>query len=144
MFPAARDEPGCGTRQPQSLAARLQSYGFAGVASYGLLNTAYYIIAFIFFWTRIAKVPKGNTQGMSTGNALSCNMPLANSRVSLSKHARASFRTHAFMCKLECIQLVDILEWCQNSGLGLAEAAKQFVGVMTLTWAGSQVTKVVD
>lgn len=46
--------------KPQSLAARLQSYGFAGVASYGLLNTAYYITAFIFFWTRVAKVPKGD------------------------------------------------------------------------------------
>ncbi len=28
------------------------------------------------------------------------------------------------------------------SGLGLAETAKRFVGVMSLTWAGSQVTKV--
>lgn len=108
MFSAARDEPSCGTRQPQSLAARLQSYGFAGVASYGLLNTAYYIIAFIFFWTRIAKVPKGNTQGMSMGKALSCNMPVANPWVSLSKHARASFRKHAFVCKLECLQLVKL------------------------------------
>ncbi|KAL3158628.1 hypothetical protein ABBQ32_011380 [Trebouxia sp. C0010 RCD-2024] len=69
----------------QSLTARLQSYGYAGVASYGLLNTAYYITAFLIFWTRVAKVPKG---------------------------------------------------------LGLAEAAKRFVGVMSLTWAGSQVTKV--
>ena len=28
------------------------------------------------------------------------------------------------------------------AGLGAAEAAKRFVGVMSLTWAGSQVTKV--
>lgn len=33
-------------------------------------------------------------------------------------------------------------KWCATSGLGLAEAAKRFVGVMSLTWAGSQVTKV--
>lgn len=88
MCVAARDESDCETLKPHSLAARLQSYGFAGVASYGLLNTAYYIIAFIFFWTRIAKVPKGNTQGMSTDKGLSCNMPLMQTlRVSLSKHA---------------------------------------------------------
>ncbi|DBB02061.1 TPA: hypothetical protein ACH3X1_000636 [Trebouxia sp. C0004] len=68
-----------------SLKARLRSYGFAGVAAYGLLNTVYYITAFLFFWTHVAKVPRG---------------------------------------------------------LGLAETAKRFVGVMSLTWAGSQVTKV--
>ncbi|KAL3135465.1 hypothetical protein ABBQ38_005950 [Trebouxia sp. C0009 RCD-2024] len=82
---AARCEPGSTRCKQQSWTARLQSYGYAGVASYGLLNTAYYIAAFLFFWTRVAKVPKG---------------------------------------------------------LGLAEAAKSFVGVMSLTWAGSQVTKV--
>ncbi|DBB15029.1 hypothetical protein WJX82_006232 [Trebouxia sp. C0006] len=68
-----------------SLKARLRSYGLAGVAAYGLLNTVYYITAFLFFWTHVAKVPRG---------------------------------------------------------LGLTETAKRFVGVMSLTWAGSQVTKV--
>ena len=43
-----------------SLAARLRSYGFAGVAAYGLLNTVYYVTAFLFFWTHVAKVPKGS------------------------------------------------------------------------------------
>ncbi len=42
-----------------SLKARLRSYGFAGVAAYGLLNTVYYITAFLFFWTHVAKVPRG-------------------------------------------------------------------------------------
>ncbi|KAA6420523.1 MAG: hypothetical protein FRX49_09684 [Trebouxia sp. A1-2] len=53
--------------------------------AYGLLTTVYYTTAFLFFWTHVAKVPRG---------------------------------------------------------LGLAETAKRFVGVMSLTWAGSQVTKV--
>lgn len=30
------------------------------------------------------------------------------------------------------------------SGLGVTETAKMFVGVMSLTWAGSQVTKVLN
>jgi hypothetical protein len=42
-----------------SLKARLRSYGLAGVAAYGLLNTVYYITAFLFFWTHVAKVPRG-------------------------------------------------------------------------------------
>ena len=58
---AARPAPGSRCEQ-QSLTARLQSYGYAGVASYGLLNTVYYITAFIFFWTRVAKVPKGESR----------------------------------------------------------------------------------
>ncbi len=45
--------------QQVSLKARLRSYGFAGVAAYGLLNTMYYITAFLFFWTHVAKVPRG-------------------------------------------------------------------------------------
>ena len=45
--------------QQFSLKARLKSYGFAGVAAYGLLNTVYYITAFLFFWTHVAKVPRG-------------------------------------------------------------------------------------
>lgn len=74
------------SRAPRvSLKARLRGFGFAGVVSYGLLNTVYYVTAFLFFWTHVAKVPRG---------------------------------------------------------LGLAETAKRFVGVMSLTWAGSQVTKV--
>lgn len=59
---AARCEPGSTRCKQQSWTARLQSYGYAGVASYGLLNTAYYIAAFLFFWTRVAKVPKGDSQ----------------------------------------------------------------------------------
>lgn len=42
-----------------SLKARLRSYGFAGVAAYGLLTTVYYTTAFLFFWTHVAKVPRG-------------------------------------------------------------------------------------
>lgn len=43
----------------RGLKERLGAYGFAGVASYGVLNTLYYVLAFLFFWTRIAKVPRG-------------------------------------------------------------------------------------
>lgn len=42
-----------------SLQARLQAFGLAGIVSYGLLNTMYYITAFFLFWTRVAKVPRG-------------------------------------------------------------------------------------
>ena len=138
-FSAARDEPSSGTRKPQSLTARLQSYGFAGVASYGLLNTAYYITAFMFFWTRVAKVPKGDTRGMPTSKGLSCNMPfLQHTQVSLSKHGDITL-SGGYTTEYDAFMFP---KWCAISGLGLAEAAKQFVGVMSLTWAGSQVTKV--
>ncbi|XP_058180344.1 uncharacterized protein LOC131298861 [Rhododendron vialii] len=36
---------------------RLRKYGIAGVLSYGLLNTAYYLIAFLLVWFYIAPVP---------------------------------------------------------------------------------------
>ena len=51
-----------------SLKARLRSYGFAGVAAYGLLNTVYYITAFLFFWTHVAKVPRGEIFGAYVKN----------------------------------------------------------------------------
>jgi len=46
----------------------LRSYGFAGVAAYGLLNTVYYITAFLFFWTHVAKVPRGEIFGAYVKN----------------------------------------------------------------------------
>lgn len=65
---------------PPTLGERLKSYGFAGVLSYGLLNTAcvacgmlaqpvphsqrpfccsYYSVAFLFAWTTIVQAPHG-------------------------------------------------------------------------------------
>lgn len=58
-FTADRVVPGAIRKQRVSLKARLRGYGFAGVVSYGLLNTVYYVTAFLFFWTHVAKVPKG-------------------------------------------------------------------------------------
>eukprot|EP00270_Netrium_digitus_P004796 TRINITY_DN16138_c0_g1_i1.p1 TRINITY_DN16138_c0_g1~~TRINITY_DN16138_c0_g1_i1.p1 ORF type:complete len:236 (-),score=27.88 TRINITY_DN16138_c0_g1_i1:307-981(-) len=36
---------------------RLKAYGIAGVLSYGLLNTAYYLSAFLIVWTRVLPSP---------------------------------------------------------------------------------------
>jgi hypothetical protein len=41
------------------LQAQLQALGVAGVLAYGVLNTAYYTSAFLFFWTQVACVPPG-------------------------------------------------------------------------------------
>lgn len=41
------------------LREQLASYGVAGVVAYGLLNTAYYTVAFLFFWLCVAKVQPG-------------------------------------------------------------------------------------
>ena len=54
----ARNAPTKATRKV-SLKERLGSYGSAGIVSYGLLNTLYYVSAFLFFWTQVAKVPRG-------------------------------------------------------------------------------------
>jgi len=43
----------------QSLQQQLRELGAAGLVSYGLLNTAYYCVAFLFFWFFVANVPSG-------------------------------------------------------------------------------------
>ncbi|CAI5462693.1 unnamed protein product [Closterium sp. Yama58-4] len=68
------------------LLGKLQSFGVAGVLSYGLFNTVYYIFAFLFVFLYVAPSPRG---------------------------------------------------------LGLAAAAKNFLKVFAVVWAGSQVTKLV-
>ncbi|CAI5504028.1 unnamed protein product [Closterium sp. Naga37s-1] len=65
---------------------KLQSFGVAGVLSYGLFNTVYYIFAFLFVFLYAAPSPRG---------------------------------------------------------LGFAAAAKNFLKVFAVVWAGSQVTKLV-
>lgn len=42
-----------------SLRQRLAELGLSGVIAYGLLNTLYYVCAFLLFFTTIADVPKG-------------------------------------------------------------------------------------
>eukprot|EP01018_Ginkgo_biloba_P007972 Gb_04237 [translate_table: standard] len=37
----------------------LRRYGAAGVLSYGLLNTVYYLVAFLFVWFYVAPAPGG-------------------------------------------------------------------------------------
>lgn len=38
---------------------QIQGLGVAGIVAYGLLNTLYYSVAFLFVWLYIAKVPSG-------------------------------------------------------------------------------------
>ena len=121
MLAAVRPGADVSSANRHSLKARLGSYGLAGVASYGLLNTVYYITAFFFFWTHVVKVPKGAVPaGMPSG----CSRP---------EHSERHFVLPG--CNVGS-------EQCSHTGLGLATAAKQCATVMSLTWAGSQVTKV--
>eukprot|EP00959_Pyramimonas_sp_CCMP1952_P129565 2709358-Pyramimonas_sp.AAC.2 len=41
------------------LQQQLKDLGAAGLVSYGILNTAYYCVAFVFFWFFVAQVPSG-------------------------------------------------------------------------------------
>eukprot|EP00873_Tetraselmis_striata_P045212 jgi/Tetstr1/465476/TSEL_010160.t1 len=69
MTPSSRDTAGDGasdaTRgggkpdKPPGLRQRLAELGLSGVIAYGLLNTLYYVCAFLLFFTTIADVPKG-------------------------------------------------------------------------------------
>lgn len=70
--------------QSKELAAKLRSFGAAGVLAYGLFNTVYYTGAFLFVWLYVAPSP---------------------------------------------------------GGLGFTAAAKRFLRVFAMVWAGSQVTK---
>ncbi|XP_039067248.1 uncharacterized protein LOC120213176 [Hibiscus syriacus] len=42
---------------PKDVLKRLRRYGVAGVLSYGLLNTAYYLTTFLVVWFYVAPVP---------------------------------------------------------------------------------------
>ncbi len=71
------------------LQKQLQSLGLAGVAAYGLLNTGYYISAFLFFWFAVAKVPAG--QGLAaTARAVAGVMAGVWAGSQVTKAARAA------------------------------------------------------
>ena len=57
--------------------AQLRAYGLAGVASYGLWNTIYYLLAFSAAWMAMS----GSVQGQVRGEA--------------NRHARGSSSAHA-------------------------------------------------
>lgn len=105
------------------LRQQLKSLGLAGVVAYGLFNTIYYTVAFLFIWIYVAKVPSGEGTPRAEqhpGGTLRCNsLPAARPPTTLLPHAAPL-----------------------PAGIGPTAAAKAFVQVMGLTWAGSQVTKV--
>lgn len=105
------------------LRQQLKSLGLAGVVAYGLFNTIYYTVAFLFIWIYVAKVPSGEGTPRAEqhpGGTLWCNsLPAARPPTTLLSHAAPL-----------------------PAGIGPTAAAKAFVQVMGLTWAGSQVTKV--
>eukprot|EP00850_Spirogloea_muscicola_P009880 SM000056S17998 [mRNA] locus=s56:581166:583084:- [translate_table: standard] len=45
--------------ESQELARELQSFGIAGILAYGLFNTVYYLITFLFVWFYVAPSPGG-------------------------------------------------------------------------------------
>ncbi|CAN0843644.1 hypothetical protein LINGRAHAP2_LOCUS3964 [Linum grandiflorum] len=52
-----KDETHQGSFSSKEILKRLQRYGVAGVLSYGLLNTAYYLTTFLFVWLYVAPAP---------------------------------------------------------------------------------------
>jgi hypothetical protein len=44
-----------------SLQQQLTSYGMAGLVAYGVLNTLYYTVAFVVYWTWVVQAERGAT-----------------------------------------------------------------------------------
>ena len=57
------------------LQQQIKALGVAGVAAYGLFNTAYYTGAFLFCWLYVAKVPQGEQQGACPAPSTSPRLP---------------------------------------------------------------------
>ncbi|KMZ69346.1 hypothetical protein ZOSMA_216G00160 [Zostera marina] len=53
------EEPNTKVHTPNDFKQKLKQYGVAGVLSYGLLNTFYYLTAFIVVWFYVAPTPAG-------------------------------------------------------------------------------------
>ena len=59
-IPTAPAAPKGWNARAAAMKRQLGSLGLAGVLAYGLLNTAYYTVAFFTIWVYVAKVPRGN------------------------------------------------------------------------------------
>ncbi len=105
------------------LKEKLAEMGMAGVLAYGILNTAYYIFAFLFFFIAVAKVPRGQRRAPEL---LPCclGFPAHHPAAPDAHNALAVTLRHGL------------------AGLGYTEVVRKIAESMALTWAGSQVTKI--
>lgn len=51
-----------GQQQGSDWKSKLKAYGLAGIIAYGLLNTIYYTAMFMYMWTVVFKVPRGEVR----------------------------------------------------------------------------------
>lgn len=122
--------PSGSDEKKRSLQDRLKEYGIAGVVSYGIFNTLYYTITFTFIWLCVAQARQKNLFHLLEGYIQCTSHPtqkISNSQILNKKNLAYVIRTNTQVPR----------------GLGLGEAARKFIEVMAITWAGSQVTKLV-
>uniref|UniRef100_A0A251S8T8 Uncharacterized protein n=1 Tax=Helianthus annuus TaxID=4232 RepID=A0A251S8T8_HELAN len=148
---------------------KLRRYGISGILSYGLLNTAYYLTAFLVAWFYIAPAPAkmgywaavkrfvklmamvwaGSqvTKLVRLGGALAL-APVVDKGLTwfMAKFKFKSQATVRILQKLRRYGISGILSFYiapAPAKMGYWAAVKRFVKLMAMVWAGSQVTKLV-